>query len=267
MKVINGVIFIIFLLITIGCNNQPIGSGLDNVDPFDKLEGTLFIHLPKPINSRSVIDPTYASNNVNHYEAFIFNDSTMIMAELTNAPIAVPVGTYTVVVLAGYRMGTSTSLLGSGYLSDVIVVQDQRTDVEIPLRTPNITLSAPTEVIANRNFDLLYSGNLNNPYLSTPSSGNGAYYFNVGGSSQEVKYFSSGTVTNDSFSFIAHLTSPAVAQNLKISISVVYINLQGQSINWKMPEYYYTNINGVSEIYVNVIEDPTGIGLTLYWEE
>lgn len=239
--------------------------------------GTIMIQIPENNSSRTSIETEYASSNSDYYEAFIFNEDNLISASITSSgeTISVPVGEYSVVVFAGKHIASSMRcLLGSGYASNVEVIEGQRTDITIQLTTPSATLTAPNEVTPNTEFEFEYYGSINNPYLTMKESG-GNYYgsYHVDKGDLTLGRFKNATITNDSFSFTESLVSPATIMNLKIGINHVSIFLHVSNDNlidttWDMPDDYYCKLDGISEIFVDIIEEstrPTGLGITIEW--
>lgn len=251
---------LVLLFSTLACD-------LPTSENSEEPSGSILLNLPDlEATSRGKIDGTYALNTTNTYEAFIYNETTFISSRDTTSSIAVPVGTYNVVVLAGYQSSTIVFLLGSGYSENVIVEQDKRTSVTITLITPTVDLTTPAEVIAGRDFEVSYSANFNNPKLYM--SGGGSFYLDVGGSMQAVKYFGTTSLVDSVFSCSQTVTAFASPIQLKVSVSYTSVGIYdySSSVNWCMPDYYWAKIAGVSENVVSVIEDPTGIGIDVVWE-
>ncbi len=104
----------------------------------------------KPDGSpRSVLGSAWASANVDAYELVLLGPGGNRSVDLTTGPaqvVSVDPGTWTVVVLAGVKRtsgSTTAFLVGSALAEAVVVVEGQRTAVELVLKSIDLAL-APT---------------------------------------------------------------------------------------------------------------------------
>jgi hypothetical protein len=234
--------------------------------------GYISLNLPSISSSaRAVIPTDYASSYTDTYGIYIYNTDNFYSADQTSSSISVPVGEYTVCVFAGKQVSPSYKIfLGSGYAENVIVEQDKRTNVTITLSTPNISLETPDEVIANRDFTVNYSFAPNNPKVALLS---GSFYTFTPDSTEVFYSPNAISFENDTYSFSRTITAPTTAMSLKVSITSCPVSLTERHTEegkvakyWFLPDYYYTSLVNISQNTVEIIDDPTGIGITVLWE-
>ncbi|MEX2443986.1 MAG: hypothetical protein WD492_10295 [Alkalispirochaeta sp.] len=86
--------------------------------------------------------------------------------------MAVPPGTYRVLVLVGSASGDTSCLLASGYTDTAVeVVEDQHTEVTIDLTTISHSVTVPDSVVAGSPYEISAMGDTNSPVLTTDSEG------------------------------------------------------------------------------------------------
>ena len=144
--------------------------------------GTGFIQIELPIaqnETARTLSNAQAASAADYYSVYIHGGGYGYSSELnvSGNRIALPVGSYVVVVLAGRIYGAYTYLCGSGYAESVVVEANKTTNVEIELEVPTLEIDYLAETLTlypDYSEDLplfTFRFDSHNPYVSLNSLG------------------------------------------------------------------------------------------------
>lgn len=262
---------ILTLLVFISCSEYEL---VDEV-------GYLQVSLP-PADSRSLSN-SQASSLANRYALIIWNsngqvitvDSSQYGGELPI--VALPANTYKVIALAGY----GANLVGVGYESAVTILAQETTQSTITLAAPQVSVTMPTEVYESDIVDAIFSFNIGSIPLSISA---GFYYiFNPDNTTHTFEgrgyplSYSHGNEKTISVPMPLHAGTYYFWTDLS-SLAIVDDCFENyyHSVNPGGSIWSITNIQDVegldaynSNFYkeITVSERPTGLDLTLIWEQ
>lgn len=278
-------LILLLCLLVVSCGNS--FESENQIQDSNVKTGSIYLSVLGPEMSmsngeRAVLNTAAAYRKSDTYEIFVYNSTQFLTAVITQntSSLSVPVGTYNIVLLAGQGEGTSAFLYGSSYKENVIVEQDTRTNVTLTILPIKSEIIAPDEVVASRDFTVKFSGDTRNPFLRPTSvAGATAYYMRY----NDSQILGRWSIENPSsvFSVETILTAPSVAVTYSIELSVLHMVLHDDNYNldidlpnkdnvhydWIWIDNYYWNEENVSKKTINIIEDPTGIGVTAQWGE
>lgn len=285
MKTCFYIILVFFLLILPGCKDadkedQDAKTSVDKDVP----TGTIYFTVPSKNTNISIGE---AESEANFYEFIVYNNSEFISgtSDSVNGTLTVPVGTYKILALAGSDY-LHTSLLGSGTVNDVVVVQDQRTYVTIYLKNIESTFTAPSQVICGRTFTVDLTGDTGNPLILFSS-----HNLTTDGLSSAVDGSTGLSVTTPSQIFDTSSdrnapVSPGTEEirlrstgdlwfvDPEFGIDKRMYTLHGFSKDWAwLSDFAFKGISSSSVLYddivktVSYIADPTGLGISVQWGE
>lgn len=272
-------VFVLFLLVGCGSDSSDIVQDI-NPDLEGVPHGTIAINFHNS-NSKSLTN-SEAKAESDTYEVVAFNSDTIITghSDTLTTELSVPVGEYKLIVLAGIKggLGTQACLLGTSMETGIVVTDGNRTDVVTFLDAVESDFSVPEEVICGRTYQVTASGSTNtgvleirNPFLKI---GNDDTLNNMAFSQTGVDW-----------SIYMDLTAPGTpgTAQVKLALTVIYLNAPDENINQNLSKLTYYDWKWRydlismdfpdSPIYnetiktVTFIEDPTGIGLDVSWNE
>jgi len=234
-----------------------------------------------PISTSRVIDLNFSKINTDTFTIYAYNETTLIKADASvgdissTIEVAVPAGTYSVLVLAGNSYSGYVSLLGSGLVTNVTVIQDQTTNVNIVLENIDMELSAPASVQAGALINVSFSLTLNNDRLVISQQGSICL-------SDNVFHGVGATMLNGVYTGSVSFSAPGIpgSETLSYKGESIYLvdpayNITGILLEksfggvWRLPEYWNPNsaIQSETVLPIEVLASITGIGVTIVWTE
>jgi len=200
------VIVSILLLITLSL------SGCSTAYQNGKESGIIAITFAAPV-SRALTN-SIASSAADLYEFVAYSPTgtscyqAYVGSTATSAEIVVPIGTYSLIGLAGIQYGSTAYLVGSGKTSGIEVLSNQVTNIEITLNCVTLNLDVPASVTVSTQIQASLTFDTKLSELTVGTGYNKGYAIQVLGTSYNATYTATtdsnaGSIYSATFSFTA----------------------------------------------------------------
>lgn len=265
--------FLVFVLLLgvvfftlIGCDSDVSTTG--------KKTGAIRIVFPE--NSRSLLN-SEAASLANTYGVAVWNsDGNIVTLNSIKHNDEIPLislaaGTYKVIGVASHY-GETVSIVGAGYVSDVVVESNQTTDVEITLSAPTVVIDVPDTAYESETIDIPFYASFGDIPLSIA----GGYYYLRNADGSTYRYNGKGTISNVT-SVLMPLTEGEYyfdgffsgMQIIDDCFDYGHYNLSFEGTSWGFSyvSEEYEEYNEMFHQRITVIKRPTSLAVSFKWAE
>lgn len=262
------IVLLVVAVLLLGCEDIIKNSGNTEID--NELTKVV-IRLPEVPSSRSV-GLVNAKDYTNYFEAFFRKDDngTQIyyqasaLATEEEIVVNIPIGTYDILLLAGYKHDSNPTfplLLASSYVVNKNIILEQINEINMSLNTTDITITTPNNVFIADTFDIEIEINTKNPLIDDV---NPMIYFTTS-LSDPISTFSCDIISSEDniwkFKNATSLTAPITPIEGYIGFSNTYcypFNVtDGSHGHWCLASSDYLDLGEFFIKSINFIEGQT----------
>jgi hypothetical protein len=265
MKKAFGFILVVLCGIVMGCSNPNGGDVLE-----EEALAKIVIPLPKYDQARSV-GLTAVKNYTDYFEVYFRkNDSGGYVYYSQSASssdesieLKIPVGTYDILLLAGYKEENATPvLLASSYVTNKSLILEETNEINMVLATVDVNIICSDTVALGDTFNIHIEVDTKNPLLILSWSNAINEYLKYNNGSEET-YKSPTELTNNADVYTLNygsLTAPLSAGNGSLKASIRYWAFQDlthQNMDkkmWMLAEYSNGDLGNYYVKSLNFIE-------------
>ena len=257
----------IAMILMVGCDSKVSSVTTD----------TGFLEIVFPNNSRSLLN-SEAASVANTYCVVVWNSDGNIVtvnSKLHNGEIpliSLAAGTYKVIGFASYCDDETATIVGAGYVANVIVESNKTTDVEITLSAPTVVVDVPATAYESETINIpCYTSFGNNPIVLS-----GGYYY-LKNSDGSIK--NQGGLTDSSIDVLMPLTEGEYYIDVHFDghIQIIdewfayglsgIVSFEGWSWGIYKVSSEFEEYNNLFHQKITVLKRPTSLSVSFKWAE